>query len=215
MYCKTAVLGKGVSVWDDLTHTHPELIADLSNGDVACDSYNRYNEDIELLKELGVDFYRFSLSWPRILPNGLSNRVNQNGIDYYNKLINGLIDNNIQPLVTLYHSDLPLYLQKIGGWANPQMITYFTNYAEVVFKNFGDRVAYWSTFNEPNSICRLGYGSVENAPMLRSNGIAEYQCAHVVIKSHANVYHLFDNKYRANLNGMYSSTATATVQIYI
>lgn len=207
MSSNIALLGKGESIWDHLTHAHPDFIADLSNGDVACDSYNKYNEDIELLNDLGVDFYRFSLSWTRILPNGFSNKINQNGIDYYNKLINTLIDNNIQPLVTLYHFDLPQNLQNIGGWTNSKMIKYFTDYAEVAFKNFGDRVKYWSTLNEPSSICRVGYGDNGNAPALRSSGLAEYQCAHNVIKSHASVYHLFNNDYKSILNGKHLKLA--------
>lgn len=156
-----------------------------------------------MMKELGTTHYRFSISWARILPNGVSNNVNQKGIDYYNNLIDALVENNITPLVTLYHWDLPQYLQNVGGWINPKIVKYFTDYVDVVFKNFGDRVKLWATFNEPGQTCRAGYGDTQKAPVLNQKSIADYLCAHNLIKSHASVYHLYNNKYRAEQNGKY------------
>lgn len=156
---------------------------------------------MQLLKDLKVNFYRFSLSWARILPNGLSNSLNQNGIDYYNNVINELLENGITPMITIYHWDLPQSLQDIGGWANPKIIDYFTEFARIAFDNFADRVPYWITINEPNPICRDGYGDNYYAPALGSNGLAEYYCAYHVLKAHASVYHLFNDKYRSKLNG--------------
>lgn len=119
-----------------------------------------------MLKELGVIFYRFSLSWARILPTGLSNSVNQKGIDYYNNLINELIKNSITTIVTIYHWDLPQFLQDIGGCTNPKIVNYFTNFARVVFDNFADGVLYWIIINEPNTVCRDGYGDKHTASAL-------------------------------------------------
>ncbi|KAI7815271.1 glycoside hydrolase, partial [Rhyzopertha dominica] len=192
--------GKGENIWDRLTHEKPEYITDKSSGDIACDSYHKYLEDVELLKELGVDFYRFSISWSRILPN-FTERVNKKGIEYYNNLINALLANGIKPMVTLYHWDLPQYLQDIGGWTNPHIVDHYEFYARVVFENFGDRVPHFITFNEPKQICQEGYGDEEKAPAINRKGIAEYLCGHNLLKAHARAYHLYDEEYRPKYNG--------------
>lgn len=186
-----------------MTHEHPDFIKDKSNGDTACNSYYKYKEDVQLLKGLGVNFYRFSLSWSRILPNGFSSSVNQKGIDYYNNVIDELIENGITPMITIYHWDLPQPLQDIGGWTNPKIVDYFTDFARVAFDNFADRVPIWITINEPNPICREGYGDNGKAPALESSGLAEYSCAYHLLKAHASVYHLFNNEYRSKLNGRF------------
>lgn len=197
----TPLPGKGPNIWDTLTHDQPQFIVDRSTGDVACDSYHRYEEDIALLKELNVDFYRFSIAWSRILPTGLPNQVNEKGIEYYTKVLDALIENNIIPIVTIYHWDLPQYLQNIGGWANPKIVTYFTEYSRILFDNFGDKVPIWATFNEPKQVCQQGYGGVDKAPVLASSGLADYQCNHNLLKSHASVYHLYNDTYRSKYNG--------------
>lgn len=199
-YNKKFYAGKGENIWDHLTHNHSEFIKDRSTGDIACDSYNKYMEDVDLLANLGVDYYRFSLSWARILPNGINN-INQKGIDYYNNLINALLEKGIKPMVTIYHWDLPQYLQNLGGWTNPAMIKYYTNFARIAFQNFGDRVPYWATFNEANVFCLLGYGGVTLAPVLNSSGIADYLCINHVLKAHAKVYHMYDEEFRPSQNG--------------
>jgi beta-glucosidase/6-phospho-beta-glucosidase/beta-galactosidase len=172
---------------------------------VACDSYHKYKRDVEMLVELGVDFYRFSISWSRILPKGFSNEVNQDGIDYYNNLIDEMLKYNIKPMITLFHWDTPQVLQEMGGWTNPLIIDYFEDYARIAFENFGDRVKDWITFNEPYNMCLFGYGSrngfVVFAPDLNIHGIAEYECTHNVIKAHAKTYHLYKDKFKPTQHG--------------
>ncbi|XP_077302569.1 myrosinase 1-like [Arctopsyche grandis] len=186
---------KGENIWDRFSH-QPNTIKDGSNGDVACDSYNQHKRDVEMLKELGVDFYRFSISWSRILPDGFSNKISQDGIAYYDSLINDLIAANITPFVTIYHWDLPQRLQDLGGWTNPLIADYYTDFAEVAFEAFGDRVKNWLTFNEPWVVCLQGYGQHAKAPGVGMNGIGEYICGHNLLKSHAKAYHLYDDVYR-------------------
>lgn len=193
--------GKGESIWDNVTHGHPDFIDDMSNGDIACDSYHKLDEDIALIEELGVDYYRFSISWPRILPKGYSYYVNEAGIAYYNRLIDGLLAKGIEPMVTLYHWDLPQVFQDLGGWPNELIADYFEDYAKVVFDNFGDRVKYWLTFNEPYNFCYHGYGIQMKAPALNMSGIADYLCAHTVLKAHARVYHLYNTTYKDTQRG--------------
>lgn len=154
-----------------------------------------------MVRELGVDVYRFSISWPRVLPTGFANVVNPLGIQYYRNLIDELHKYNITSMVTIYHWDLPQKLQDIGGWTNAHIVDYYTDYANILFKNFADKVKYWVTFNEPMQTCLEGYGGTYRAPLLNRHGIAEYLCAHNVLKAHANVYHLFDKQYRSNNGG--------------
>lgn len=187
--------GKSASVWDHFTHTFPERVADRTNGDVACDSYNRIEEDVALLKNLGVDYYRFSIAWSRILPNGFPNKINKAGVDFYNRLIDALIDADIIPMATIYHWDLPQSLQELGGWANPHVEEWFAKYADVVFDKFGDRVKHWITINEPKQICEFGYGLGEFAPGVNSDGLGSYLCAKNLLKAHARAYHLYKNNY--------------------
>lgn len=157
-----------------------------------------------MLKSLGVQFYRFSLSWSRILPSGFPNKVNQAGVDYYKNLLAALKKNNIEPYVTLFHWDLPEPLQELGGWPSPYLADYFADYAEVAFTLFGDDVKNWMTFNEAKQTCQLGYGYGTFAPGIVSNGLASYLCAHTVLKAHAKAYHLYDDKFRATQKGRVS-----------
>ncbi|KAJ3659573.1 hypothetical protein Zmor_011256 [Zophobas morio] len=194
--------GKGENIWDHLCHTNPDFVDDRSNGDIACDSYHKYKDDVAMLKDLGVDFYRFSLSWSRLIPLGLAGSpVNQAGIDYYKNLIQELVNNNIEPLVTIFHWDLPETLQEYGGFPNPEIEEHFAYYARVVFKNFGDSVKYWLTFNEPLQTCHEGYGIGFTAPGYKSSGLAEYKCTHTLIKAHARAYHVYDEEFRTQQQG--------------
>lgn len=139
--------GRGLSIWDSFSHT-PGKVENGDNGDIACDSYHRYPEDIDLLNRLGVNVYRFSVSWPRIYPNG-KGEINPKGLEYYHRLLDGLIEKGIEPMLTLYHWDLPQALQDQDGWANRETVSAFKQYAETVFNEFNGKVKYWQTINEP------------------------------------------------------------------
>ncbi|XP_058815937.1 myrosinase 1-like [Topomyia yanbarensis] len=188
--------GKGPSVWDTLTHQHPELVVDHATGDVAADSYHRFQEDIAALKEVGMHFYRFSISWSRILPEGDLPSLQQAGIDYYNNLIDSLLVAKIQPVVTMLHYDVPQYLQNLGGLASPLFVRYFAIYADTLFRFFGDRVTVWITHNEPMDFCVTGYGSGSEGPLVYAPGVGEYLCAHYVLLSHAAAYDVYNKTYR-------------------
>ncbi|CAL8137063.1 unnamed protein product [Orchesella dallaii] len=193
--------GKGENIWDEFTHRVPSPIKDNSTGNVACDSYHKYLEDVELLKNTGVNFYRFSISWSRIQPDGTNRTFNQAGIDYYNNLINALIANGIEPMVTLYHWDLPQALQEVGGWPNETIVQHFENYARVAYSYFGDRVKQWITFNEAYVTCQQGYGDASHAPGIASP-IESYACAHNILKSHALAYRLYEREFKERQQGM-------------
>lgn len=154
-----------------------------------------------MLQSLGVDFYRFSISWPRLLPTGFSNNINKDGVAYYNNLINALIARNVTPMATLYHWDLPQRLQDLGGWSNPHIVEYFSDYARTAFNLFADRVSIWTTFNEPMQTCLEGYGLANRAPALNHHGIGEYLCTHYLLLSHARAYHIYDKEFRPKYKG--------------
>ncbi|XP_038281513.1 lactase-phlorizin hydrolase [Canis lupus familiaris] len=196
--------GKGPSIWDNFTHTPGNNVKDNSTGDIACDSYNQLDADLNMLRALKVKAYRFSLSWSRIFPTGRNSSINRYGVDYYNRLINGLVASNISPMVTLFHWDLPQALQDIGGWENPSLIELFNSYADFCFQTFGDRVKFWMTFNEPTYQAWLGYGSGDFPPKVKDPGWAPYRIGHAIIKAHAKVYHTYDEKYRQEQKGVIS-----------
>jgi beta-glucosidase len=147
--------GRGPSIWDTFSRV-PGAIVNGDNGDIACDHYNRYSEDLDLIKWLGVNAYRFSIAWPRIFPNGTGN-PNQAGIDFYDRLIDGALERGITPWPTLYHWDLPQALQDKGGWNNRECAQWFAEYAHLMAEKFGDRVKNWTTLNEPFCSAWLGY----------------------------------------------------------
>jgi len=173
--------GRGESIWDRFSHT-PGKVKNNQNGDVACDHYHRWQEDIELIKSLNVGGYRFSVAWPRIYPQGRG-QVNQAGLDFYDRLVDGLLEAKITPYVTLYHWDLPQALEDEGGWTNRRTVDAYVEYARTMFKKLGDRVNYWITFNEPYCIAYLGYGQGIHAPG-RTDYKAAFQTTH-----HVNVAH--------------------------
>ena len=153
--------GKGPSIWDDFTKRKSK-IKDKKNGNVACDFYHFYKEDIRRIKDTGLTVFRFSLSWARIMPDG--KKVNQQGVDFYNKVIDECLHQGITPFVTLYHWDLPLALQKEGGWRNRNIIEYFLNYTQVAIHAFGDRVKDWIILNEGIVFTGAGYFLGIHAP---------------------------------------------------
>ncbi len=175
--------GRGLSIWDAFTHK-PGKIADGSTGDIACDHYRRWPEDIALMQTLGLDAYRFSLSWPRILPAGRG-AVNSKGLDFYDRLIDALLDAEITPFVTLYHWDLPQQLQDDGGgWLDAGIVDAFTHYAEIAARRFGDRVKHWTTLNEPWTFCWWGYGFGEDAPGLKLGAEGALRASHHALLAH-------------------------------
>jgi beta-glucosidase len=154
--------GKGESIWDRFAHT-PGRIEDGANGDIACDQYHRYKEDVAILKRLNQKSYRFSTSWPRILPAG-KGPVNQKGLDYYSRLVDELLRAGIRPFCTIYHWDLPQALEDLGGWPNRDLADYYADFAAILAKNLGDRITTWAPFNMPWWVTYHGYGIGSDAP---------------------------------------------------
>ncbi|MBI9052008.1 MAG: beta-glucosidase [Anaerolineaceae bacterium] len=154
--------GRGESIWDRFSHT-PGKTFNGETGDVACDHYHLYENDVKLMAELGVKSYRFSIAWPRILPRGRG-RVNEAGLDFYDRLVDKLIEAGIDPLATLYHWDLPQALDDEGGWLNRETADHFAHYTDVVSKRLGDRIKMWGTINEPICVAMLGYFTGMHAP---------------------------------------------------
>ena len=157
--------GKGESIWDRFSHT-PGKVDNGDTGDIANDHYRRWKKDIRLMKQIGLQAYRLSVGWPRILPKGRG-KVNQKGLDFYNKLVDGLLAVGIKPFVTLYHWDLPQALEDEGGWPERATAEAFVEYTDVISRALGDRVKDWITFNEPACSAWLGYDSGEHAPGVR------------------------------------------------
>src|SRR5262245_52476765 len=147
--------GRGPTVWDRFSHT-PGVVKDGSNGDIACDSYHRYKDDIALIQELNLNSYRYSIAWSRIQSTG-TGPANQKGLDYYKRLTDALLEAGIRPLVTLYHWDLPLTLADLGGWANRDLVSRFADYTQIVAKVLSDRVNDWTVINEPKAATGIGY----------------------------------------------------------
>ncbi|XP_069681392.1 myrosinase 1-like [Periplaneta americana] len=198
--------GKGPSVWDTVSHNFPGYIIDNSTGDEAALSYYLYKEDTKALKDMGMNHYRFSIAWTRIMPTGLPNNINKEGIDHYNKVINNLLENGITPMITLFHWDTPQYLQDLGGWANEFIVKAFVEYARVVFKNFGDRVKWWLTINEPENhsfAYETGIFPTYN-PNMSAPGVGTYMAAKNMILAHAHAFRLYEKEFRASQNGKVS-----------
>jgi beta-glucosidase len=158
--------GKGESIWDRFAHTAGK-IKDGSNGDVACDSYHRVSDDVALMRAMNLNSYRFSVAWPRIQPQGVG-KPNQNGLDYYRRLVDALLEARIRPMLTLYHWDLPQALEDAGGWPNRETAFRFADYAGMVARALGDRVKTWVLLNEPAAFTSLGYLDGTHAPGRRS-----------------------------------------------
>ncbi|MCS7060151.1 MAG: GH1 family beta-glucosidase [Anaerolineae bacterium] len=173
--------GKGESIWDRFSHT-PGKVMDDANGDVACDHYHRYQEDVELMRSLGLKAYRLSVSWPRVLPNGIA-PANPKGIAFYDRLIDALLNAGIEPFITLYHWDLPVALQDRGGWGNRDVAGWFADYAALMVRALGDRVRYWITLNEPWCVAFLGHDLGVHAPGIRDRRLA-LQVVHNTLLSH-------------------------------
>ncbi len=173
--------GRGESIWDRFSHT-PGKVRDGHTGDIACDHYHRWHEDIQLMKTIGLNAYRFSIAWPRVLPMGRG-AINRAGLDFYDRLVDGLLAAGIEPFVTLYHWDLPQALQDEGGWLERSTSEAFVNYADVASRALGDRIKHWTTFNEPWCSSFLSYEYGEHAPGEHDLGKA-VQVTHHLLLAH-------------------------------
>ena len=175
--------GRGPSVWDTFSHT-PGRVKNGDTGDVAADHYRRWQQDIDLMKSLNVGAYRFSIAWPRIFPTGRGT-LNQTGLDFYSRLVDGLLEADIIPFVTLYHWDLPQALEDEGGWLRRGIVDDFVAYADIVSRTLGDRVKHWITFNEPWVFTWLGYTIGVHAPGYQSGDPRQaLQASHHVNLAH-------------------------------
>ncbi|XP_058760189.1 vicianin hydrolase [Vicia villosa] len=208
--------GRGPSIWDTFTKQHPEKIWDHSSGNIGADFYHRYKSDIKVVKEIGLDSYRFSISWSRIFPKG-KGEVNPLGVKFYNNLINEILANGLIPFVTLFHWDLPQSLEdEYKGFLSHKVVKDFENYADFVFKTYGDRVKHWVTLNEPFSYTINGYNGGTFAPGRCSKYVANcqygdsstepYIVAHNLILSHAAAARLYKAKYQAHQKGKIGAT---------
>lgn len=176
--------GKGASIWDDYAHDVGKgHVKKDENGDVACDLYHRFEDDVANMVKIGLKAYRFSVSWPRIIPDG-DGEINEAGLQFYDDFINCLIKNGIEPWITLYHWDLPSALQKKGGWVNRETVNAFARYAKVVAERYTDRVKYFITINEPQCIYWLGHGIGDQAPGLKCSNQEIAICLHNLVLAH-------------------------------
>lgn len=174
--------GKGLSIWDTFTRGGSRIFT----GDVGSDSYHNIHADIRAIRQLGVSHYRFSLSWSRIFPNGTRGSYNEIGTNYYRTLIKRLREIRVQPVVTLYHWDLPDHLQRtLGGWSNPELVEIFKDYADFCFQTFGDDVKFWITIDNPFVVARHGYGTGVVAPGTKTDPDLPFRVGHNLIKVRA------------------------------
>jgi beta-glucosidase len=177
----TQIDGRGQSIWDTFAAT-PGKTRNGENGDPGCDHYNRWESDLDLMKDMGLEAYRFSVAWPRVIPNGRG-QVNEKGLAFYERLVDGMLERGITPWLTLYHWDLPQALEDKGGWPNRDTVHAFEEYAHVLSSRLGDRVSHWITHNEPWCTAVLGYGLGIFAPGLKDKKL-ELQTAHHLLLSH-------------------------------
>ncbi|CAA7022671.1 unnamed protein product [Microthlaspi erraticum] len=201
--------------WDYFTHRYPEKVPDKTTGDLACDSYNLYKEDVALLVKLKVQAYRFSVAWSRVLPKGtLAGGVDENGITYYSNLINELKANGIEPYVTIFHWDVPQALEDAyGGFLHSRIVEDYTNYAELLFQRLGDRVKFWITFNQPYTFATRGYADGGHAPgrctgceLGGNSGTEPYIVGHNELLAHAKTVALYRSKYKVTQGGKIAIT---------
>ena len=184
--------GRGKSIWDDFSHSVGK-VKNADTGDTACDSYHRWLEDISIMKALGVKTHRFSISWPRIQPEGKGS-VNQKGLDHYERIVDAMLQEGIEPWVTLYHWDLPSALQQDGGWLNSATADYFAEYSAIIARRFGSRVRCYMPVNEPQCISIQGYGDGSHAPGL----CLDYEAVAKVLHNLALGHSLSAKSLRAN-----------------
>lgn len=198
--------GKGMHIWDVYTK-EPGRIYGGHTGDTACDHYHRFREDVAMMKEMGLKGYRFSIDWSRILPEGRG-RVNEEGIAFYNSLIDALVENGIEPYITLYHWELPYELYKRGGWMNPDITDWFGDYARLAAERFSDRVTHFFTLNEPQCFVGLGFLTGEHAPGIKAPLRDTFAMAHNVLKAHGRAVQMLRQYGRQSLFIGYAPTCS-------
>lgn len=198
--------GKGEHIWDVYTK-EPGKIFEGHTGEVACDHYHRYKEDVQIMKEIGLKGYRFSIDWSRVLPEG-TGRVNEKGIEFYDHLIDELLANDIESYITMYHWELPYELYKRGGWMNPQIVEWFGEYAKLLAERFSDRVKYFFTLNEPQCFVGLGFLNGEHAPGVKAPVRDTFEMAHNVLKAHGRAVQMLRAHARQPLMIGYAPTAS-------
>ena len=174
--------GKGLSIWDIFSKT-PGKVRNGDTGDVACNHYHMYREDVQLMKEMGLKAYRLSISWPRVIPEG-TGKINEKGMDFYDRLVDELLSNGIDPYVTLFHWDYPYELYKRGGWLNPECSEWFAEYTRTVVDRLSDRVTNWMTINEPQCMIILGHVAGQQAPGLKLGMHDIFHAIHNIFLSH-------------------------------
>ena len=182
--------GRSWSIWDTFSHT-PGATFEGHNGDIATDHYHRYLEDVDLMSDMRLDAYRFSISWSRILPDGVG-EVNAEGVAFYRRLCEALIAKGIRPMATLYHWDLPQVLQDRGGWANPESVDWFVEYASAAKEALGDLIQVWATFNEPHCVAFIGHSSGRHAPGITDPGTAYVVAHHLMLAHHGAIARMRD-----------------------
>ena len=198
--------GKGEHIWDVYTK-EPGKVFSGHTGEVACDHYHRYKEDVQLMKEMGLKAYRFSIDWSRVLPDGFG-RVNEKGIEFYNHLIDELVENKIEPYITLYHWELPYEIYKRGGWMNPQIVECFGEYAKLVAERFSDRVSHFFTLNEPQCFVGLGFLTGEHAPGVKAPMRDTFEMAHNALKAHGRAVQMLRTYGKQKLTIGYAPTSS-------
>jgi beta-glucosidase len=199
--------GKGESIWDCFSH-RAGTIFDEHTGDIACDHYHRWQEDLRLISELGLSAYRFSISWPRILPDGRGS-PNTVGLTFYERLVDSLLAAGIEPFITLYHWDLPQALQDRGGWATRETVDAYLEFVDVVTRRLGDRVARWTTINEPWVAAHLGYYTGEHAPGERDL-VASLRAGHHLLLAHGRAVPVIRSNARSGEVGIALNLAPQT-----
>ncbi|XP_023951781.1 myrosinase 1 isoform X2 [Bicyclus anynana] len=196
--------GKGPSIWDRYVHEFPGDIKGNATGDVAGDSYHQWREDVKAAAKMKLQFYRFSINWPRVLPTGFANEINPAGVKYYSDLIDALLAEGIEPIVTIFHWELPVKMQDLGGWTNPLIVKWFGDYARVVYTLYADRVKTWLTLNEPNTVCDYFYNSGVFATRIKESDFAPFLCNKHMMLAHATAYRIFDKEFRPKYKGKIS-----------
>lgn len=197
--------GKGQNIWDVFTK-EPGRVYEGHTGDIACDHYHRFREDVAYMKELGLKGYRFSIDWSRVLPEG-TGKVNEKGIDFYNALIDELLEQGIEPYITLYHWELPYETYKRGGWMNPEIVEWFGQYARLVAERFSDRVKYFFTLNEPQCFVGLGFLQGCHAPGVKAPLRDTFEMAHNALKAHGRAVQMLRAYGKQNVQIGYAPTS--------